>query len=125
MKIYHKRQHETGEKPSAIGEGYSDLETYGDDLLPGKPPLGYYETECETTSVRCCGALCCVLLGLFSLAWIVHAIPVSTVTDIPPFARSMIWMSLAHHTDAWRDAQGAYPPPPPQFGDGAGNFPTG
>ena len=89
----------------------------------GKPPSEYYESEWETTTVRCCGAFCCVFLGVLVLSWVVHAIPVSTITDIPPFARSMIWMSIAHHTDPWKEAQGSTSPPPPAFGDGLGNFP--
>lgn len=102
---------------------FGESDPYDEDLLPGKPPEQYYEAEWETTTVRCCGAFVCVLLGVFVLSWIVHAIPVSTINDIPPFARSLIWMSLAHHTDAWKSMNGGVSPPPPAFGDGLGNFP--
>ena len=83
----------------------------------------YSETAIETASVRCCGACWCVVLAVCILTWIVHAIPIATVTDIPPFARSALWLSLAHHTDAWQSYRGSVSPPPPQFGDGAGVFP--
>jgi hypothetical protein len=66
----------------------------------------------------------CVLLGALVLAWIVHAIPVVSITDVPSFARSLMWMSISHHVtgmDSWRDDDAA-PPPPPRFGDGRGNF---
>lgn len=107
--------------------GAPEDEEFFDEELAGPsdmtPPAAYEESQLETTIVRGCGAFCMVLLGVFALSWIVHAIPVSTVNDIPPFARSMIWMSIAHHTDAWAIAQGRVSPPPPAFGDGLGNFP--
>lgn len=130
MKIYAKQASRTTPlRAGEFGEASADLEKISfeeDDEFAeegGKAPEQYYESEFETTTVRCCGAFCCVILGVFALSWIVHAIPVSTVTDIPPFAKSMIWMSIAHHTDAWQQAQGAYSPPPPAFGDGLGHFP--
>lgn len=86
-------------------------------------PTEYDEKEFETTTVRCCGAFLCVLISMLALSWVIHAIPVSTITDIPPFARSVIWMSIAHHTDAWQQREGSISPPPPAFGDGLGNFP--
>ena len=118
------RQNEFGEASAELGK----VELYDDEEaeLGGSSanvPEAYYEAEWETTTVRCCGACCCVFLGVLVLSWIIHAIPVSTVTDIPPFARSMIWMSIAHHTDAWKAQQGSISPPPPAFGDGLGNFP--
>ena len=115
-------------KDGEFADEYVDLENveYQDEeslQLKAPPPEGYYESEYETTTVRCCGAAVCVLLGLLVLSWIIHAIPVATITDIPPFARSMLWMSLAHHTDAWQQTKGALSPPPPAFGDGLGHFP--
>jgi hypothetical protein len=108
----------------ADGDDFDDLEYADGGAASEDAPLdGYQESACETTTVRCCGSFCMILTGILLLSWIVHAIPVATVSDIPPFARSMIWMSIAHHTDAWRDAQGLISPPPPAFGDGLGNFP--
>lgn len=96
---------------------------YDSGAAPVTKAPQYNETAFETTTVRCCGGVCCVFLSLLTLAWIVHAIPVSTITDIPPFARSALWMSLAHHTDPWKELQDNFSPPPPSFGDGLGNFP--
>ena len=115
-------------KEAEFDEEYAQLENaqYEYDESPElniSVPEAYYESEYETTVVRCCGGGVCVLLGVLTLTWIIHAIPVATITDIPPFARSMLWMSLAHHTDAWRQSQGALSPPPPAFGDGLGHFP--
>ena len=126
LKVYHKRQGHL--RASDFGDASADLgkEVFDEEAeapLSGKPPEEYNEAEWETTTVRCCGAFCCVLLGVFALSWVVHAIPISTVNDIPPFARSMIWMSIAHHTDPWQRMQGSVSPPPPVFGDGLGNFP--
>lgn len=86
-----------------------------------KQAEGYRETACQTTAVKCCGSSCCVFLGLLIVAWVFHAIPVASITDAPAFARSLIWVSIAHHTDGWKEWQLA-PPPPPSFGDGRGNF---
>lgn len=86
-------------------------------------PNKYQETSFETTCVRCCGACCLIFMGLLIVSWVVHAIPVATITDVPAFARSVLWMSIAHHTDAWNSAQARVSPPPPRFGDGAGHFP--
>ena len=107
-------------------EYFEDVEFSGDDYgfetANTQPPDAYEESVGVTTTVRCCGAFCCVLMGVLSLSWIVHAIPVATISDIPSFARSVIWMSIAHHTDAWRAQQGVVSPPPPMFGDGQGHF---
>ena len=112
---------------------YEDEEEAGFAIEPA--PLGYYETNCQRTTVRCCGASCFVFLGMSILAWVTHSIPVADA-DVPAFARSLIWMSLAHHTDAWKDWcksdeqclannagwLGVQHEPTPQFGDGKGNF---
>jgi len=105
-------------------EAYENEVYDDDDYTPSQPWYETYaETPVETAVVRCCGACCCVLLGICVVAWVVHAVPVSTITDIPSFARSALWMSIAHHTDAWNEMKNSFPPPPPQFGDGRGNFP--
>ena len=105
-------------------EYFEDLELADGGAASYDAPAaeGYQETDFETTTVRCCGAVCCIITGVFALSWYIHAIPVATISDIPSFARSMIWMSIAHHTDAWRAQQGLVSPPPPMFGDGQGHF---
>lgn len=128
IEIYKRGQQTAPVRANEFGDSSIDFEQgdsfeqYEDGFLE-PVTASYYESECETTAVRSCGACCCVLLGVLILSWVVHAIPVSTVTDIPPFARSMIWMSIAHHTEPWQAAKQGHSPPPPAFGDGLGNFP--
>ena len=74
------------------------------------------ETACERETARCGGATLVVLGGVLALTWAVHALPFASIDDAPPFARSLLWMSVAHHTEswhAWRDAR--TPPPAPPF----------
>ena len=78
---------------------------------------GYTEGPVLRASTRFCGACCFVLLGMLALAWTAHAFNVADA-DVPPLARSLVWMSIAHHT--WADAP-ASPPPPLRFLDGSGN----
>ena len=125
-----KRQPLTiGENGDALDDGeddYFDDVEYGDASGAGQSSDdldGYSETAFETNMVRSCGGCLFIFLGIRVLSWTVHAIPVATVTDIPPYARSMLWMSIAHHTNAWQEMQTAFSPPPPAFGDGRGNFP--
>ena len=84
--------------------------------------LGYRESDAQRACVRCCGAFCFVCIGLLSLSYWAHSVPIVSVSDAPPFARSLIWSSLAHHTEAWQSWQSGLAPPPPSFGDGKGNF---
>ena len=103
-----------------------DVEAADDEYVDPYPQSAlkaYSETEFETACVRCCGGCCCVFLCVCVLTWVVHAIPIATVTDIPAFARSALWLSIAHHTDAWRSFRDDVSPPPPAFGNGAGVFP--
>lgn len=87
-------------------------------------PKPYGEWWWEASCCQNFGGLLWVLLGLAAVSWVFHAFPVMGTTDTPSFARSLIWASIAHHTDAWKDAvYGNTSPPPPSFGDGGGNFP--
>lgn len=104
-------------------EDYYEGAEFDDEQGTATDRPEHKESDFETTTVRCCGAACCIILGICGLAWLVHAIPVATISDVPNFARSMIWMSLAHHTDQWQNIQKSYSPPPPAFGDGRGHFP--
>ena len=100
-----------------------DVEAVDNEYAEPLATKAYYETPFETACVRFCGGCCCVLLAVCTLTWVVHAIPIATVTDIPPFARSALWLSIAHHTEAWQSYRGSVSPPPPRFGDGNGYFP--
>lgn len=77
----------------------------------------YEETARERTIVRGCGVCCCVVAVLLSLTYAFAAFPIASVTDAPAFARTLLWLSVAHHTDAWREYRvDTLPPPsPPTF----------
>jgi len=84
----------------------------GDDDVPRE----YKEARCTQCGLRCCGAGCWVLLGLCIVAWVAHAISVEgSLADAPAFSKTLIWRSLAHHTDVWDDWERSISPPPPVF----------
>lgn len=103
---------------------YDNIETASDAGTPETLPNfdTTVETRLERSSVNCVGACCFVLLGILGFSWAVYALPLSWVSDAPAFARNLIWLSIAHHTDQWQDHIDTLPPPPPSFGDGNGNF---
>ena len=70
--------------------------------------------------LRCCGITCWILLGFCIVAWITHAISVDGgggLASAPVFARSLIWRTLAYHTDAYSEWQLTVSPPPPYWLD--------
>lgn len=77
----------------------------------------YSESAREADCVRGCGACLFVGIGLLLVTYLFNAIPVADANDAPPFARSLLWLSLAHHTNAWSDwlVISTPPPPPPSF----------
>lgn len=99
---------------------YDDVENADNEALPEFEET--QETQLERTSVRCVGATCFVLWSVLVFSWAVYAAPLSWVSDAPRFARSLLYLSVAHHTDQWKEHVDALPPPPPSFGDGRGNF---
>ena len=102
---------------------YNDLQIAADAAAADPPQYAATaETPFERTSVRCVGASCFVLLSTLVFVCAVHAAPLGWVSDAPAFARSLLWLSVAHHTDQYKEHFATYPPPPPQFGDGRGNF---
>lgn len=88
-----------------------------DEVAEQFKPSQYQETARERTVVRGCGVCCCVLAVLLSLTYIFSAFPIVSVTDAPAFARTLLWMSVAHHTNAWVEyrAETLPPPSPPTF----------
>lgn len=105
---------------------YSDMKEGEDPENSAKEPLPVYEetqeTQLERNSCKCLGGSCFVVLAVLVFTWSVHAAPLSWVSDAPAFARSLLLLSVAHHTDEWKDHVDSLPPPPPSFGDGRGNF---
>jgi hypothetical protein len=80
-------------------------------------PFDDGETASERVFVRACGVTITLILGYCILTTVAHAVVATTGTDIPPFSRSLLWMSLAHHTNSWRMWRDAHlaPPSPPVF----------
>ena len=65
--------------------------------------------------VRWAGAFCWVLLGLIAFSFLLAAVPVSGVSDVPAYARSIMYLSLGYHFDDVRAHLYDTSPPPPQF----------
>lgn len=89
----------------------ADLE-YGKDV-----PKVYSESRWLQCGLRLCGNACCVFLGLCGVAWVFHAIPTQWgyVSDMPSYGKTLLWASLAYHTDAYSGYRTAFSPPPPSF----------
>lgn len=76
----------------------------------------YNEDPVKTAAVRSVGAWCFVLLGLFGFFSLLTLwTPVSGITDVPAYARSVLFMSLSHHLDDVSRAMANVSPPPPVF----------
>ena len=93
------------------------MQEESDDDEVAFTPSEYQETANERTIVRGCGVCCCVLAVLVAITYAFSAFPIASVTDAPAFARTLLWMSVAHHTNAWREyrAETSPPPSPPTF----------
>ena len=88
------------------------------DLEYGKyAPKVYSESRWLQCGLMSCGNVCCVFLGLCGVAWLFHAIPTQWgyVSDMPSYGKTLLWASLAHHTDAYSGYRTAFSPPPPSF----------
>ena len=82
------------------------------------PPPEYVEGKCLQCQLRLWGTCCWVFLGFCAFAWTVHSFQIagsSSISEAPSFSKSLIWRSMAHHTDAWQDWQSSYSPPPPAW----------
>ena len=83
-----------------------------------EPPREYKESRATQCCLRCAGGGCWIVLGLCIVAWVAHSVSIegsSSLSDAPAFSKTLLWRSLAHHTDAWTDAYLAVSPPPPGF----------
>ena len=86
-----------------------------DDEEEGGVPQ-YTESKNFQSCAKCCGCSMWLFFGFCTIAWIFHAIRVpGAPSDAPPFSKTLIWLSIAHHTDAWQEWQESLPPPPPSF----------
>jgi len=83
----------------------------------------YGETKCYQFRLDCCGRCCWLLLGFCIVAWVAHSISLGMPGDadaerwhlLPNFAKSLIWRTIAHHTEPWKAWKQSFPPPPPSF----------
>ena len=71
--------------------------------------------ECEHVCVRQCGSFCWVLSGLVVFSILLSYVPVSGVTDVPHYARSILYLSLGYHFDDVAQHLSSISPPPPVF----------
>lgn len=86
------------------------------EILMSDPELGAYtENPVKVAAVQSIGGCCCVLCGLLAFLVCVSYIPVSGVTEVPSYARTLLYMSLAHHMTDVQDAVSSISPPPPSF----------
>ena len=74
--------------------------------------------RCESRCVSCVSCACGVLVLLCLFGWIASVLPpYASQTDSPEFGRSVIWQSIVHHTQKWKEYRFQHlpPPPPPSF----------
>ena len=95
-----------------------------DDEESGKViPEEYNEGACVTQSVRNLGSFCWWFWCMCALSWLLHSFQLYPDSEAPAFASSLLYRSIAHHTDTWQDARASIAPSPPRFGDGRGGYP--
>ena len=75
----------------------------------------YRENAATVEAVRACGACAWVFLGFVAFTVFVSYLPVSGVTEAPSYAKTFLYMSLAHHFDDVSEVLGNVSPPPPSF----------
>ena len=85
-------------------------EEYGDDEIVE----AYSEGKGLQFCARCWGSCCWMFLGFCVVAWSFHTWKIGTGT-MPEYAKSIIWASLAHHTEPWQEWRDTVPPPPPPW----------
>jgi len=107
-------------------------------------PEEYNETKCFQCCTRTCGRCWWMTLIFCVLAWVVHAMAWAEADPCeetiqwsngedpctpevrnaaqarwdlaPAYGKTLLWMSLAHHTEAWHEHwERGTPPPPPDF----------
>lgn len=75
----------------------------------------YRENAVAVEAVKTCGACAWVFLGFVAFTVFVSYFPVSGVTEAPAYAKTLLYLSVAHHFDDVKDALGDVSPPPPSF----------
>ena len=81
------------------------------DSLPS-----YTENVVQIAAVRWLGACCWVTLGLVGFVTLMALwVPVDGVTDVPRYARSVLFLSLGHQLDDVKAVIASTSPPPPSF----------
>lgn len=73
--------------------------------------IGGFEKSC----VRQTGSCCWVFLGFVAFTVLVSYVPVSGVTDVPHYARTIMYLSLGYHFDDVAEHLASTSPPPPSF----------
>ena len=82
-------------------------------LVEVKPPdfVSAREDECAACCLRLWGFVFCFFALVVVAAYLAMGAPVADTTDMPSWARTFPYLSLAYHLSHWEDAN--FPPPPP------------
>ncbi len=99
-------------------EGYKEDDEYAADYAEN-----YDESRCQQFALDCCGRCVWLTFAFFLIAWIAHSFslpkPDQYSTEnwdlMPHFAKTLIWRSIAHHTEPWQEWHNSLPPPPPSY----------
>lgn len=70
---------------------------------------------CEKACVRQTGSCCFIFLALVAFTLVLSYVPISGVTDVPHYAKSIMYLSLGYHFDDVAQHLASISPPPPAF----------
>ena len=76
--------------------------------------LGQFERCCVRQTGTCCWLILCIMAFVMLLSYV----PVTGVTDVPEYARTIMYLSLGYHFDdvaMQLSAETETSPPPPVF----------
>ena len=73
------------------------------------------EGDADRKIIQCCGGCVWIALGVAAFMVLLTYIPVSGVTTVPAYARSLLYLSVGHHLSEVDVALKRTSPPPPNF----------
>tara|TARA_X000001036_G_scaffold30591_1_gene25250 strand:- start:237 stop:485 length:249 start_codon:yes stop_codon:yes gene_type:complete len=66
-------------------------------------------------ALDCAGGTLCIVAVLVALSYLLVSIPIAGTSDMPVWARSPVYLSVAHELGAVYDDRALPPSPPPLF----------